>query len=150
MIDGCAEKGYEAVEYDNLDSWTRFDGTPLARKVPFGKRDALAFAKLLAKRAHARRPGGRPEEHRRRHPGGRREKVGFDFAIAEECARYGECGRYRRVHGDEVIVIEYRRKDFNRACDTVGDRDLGRATRPPGAKARVAEVPVRRLLTAGS
>ena len=26
MIQGCADKGYDAVEYDNLDSWTRFDG----------------------------------------------------------------------------------------------------------------------------
>ena len=48
MIDGCAGKGFDAVEYDNLDSWTRFDGTPLAKKVPFGKRQALAYARLLA------------------------------------------------------------------------------------------------------
>ena len=53
MIDACGRKGYEAVEYDNLDSWTRFDGTPLARRVPFGKSEALAFAELLADRAHA-------------------------------------------------------------------------------------------------
>ena len=53
MIDGCAEKGFDAVEYDNLDSWTRFDGTPLAKKVPFGKKQALAYARLLAERAHA-------------------------------------------------------------------------------------------------
>ena len=53
MIDGCAEQGYEAVEYDNLDSWTRFDGTPLARRVPFGKRQALAYATLLPSQAHA-------------------------------------------------------------------------------------------------
>ena len=53
MIQGCADKGYDAVEYDNLDSWTRFDGTPLADEVPFEKPDALAYAKLLASRAHA-------------------------------------------------------------------------------------------------
>ena len=47
--------------------------------------------------------------------------VGFDFAIAEECARYDECGRYRHVHGDRVIAIEYRRGDFRKACRTIGD-----------------------------
>jgi hypothetical protein len=26
------------------------------------------------------------------------------------------------VHGDNVIAIEYRRKDFARACAAVGDR----------------------------
>ena len=58
MITTCERKGFEAVEYDNLDSWTRFDGTPRAGDVPFGKRDAIAFADLLANaraRARARR-----------------------------------------------------------------------------------------------
>jgi hypothetical protein len=27
MIEACAQKGFEAVEFDNLDSWTRFRGT---------------------------------------------------------------------------------------------------------------------------
>ena len=136
MTDGCAEKGYEAVEYDNLDSWTRFDGTPLARKVPFGKADALAFAKRIAKRAHARGLAV-GQKNTADVTSNQAEKAGFDFAIAEECARYRECRRYRRVHGDHVIVIEYRRKDFNRACDTVGE-DLSvvlrdRLVRKPGA-----------------
>ena len=47
--------------------------------------------------------------------------VGFDFAIAEECGRWRECRGYRRVYGDEVVAIEYRREDFRRACASVGD-----------------------------
>ena len=53
---------------------------------------------------------------------GQAAKVGFDFAIAEECGRYRECGRYTSVYGDDVIAIEYRRKDFRRTCNSVGDR----------------------------
>ena len=53
MIETCARKGYDAVEYDNLDSWTRFDGTAREGDVPFGKAEAIAFAELLADRAHA-------------------------------------------------------------------------------------------------
>ena len=119
MIRGCAEKGYEAVEYDNLDSWTRFDGTPLAGDVPFGKPDALAYAKLLAKRAHVL---GMAVGQKNTADINRKQsrRVGFDFAIAEECSRYDECGRYQRVYGDRVIEIEYRRADFRKACRTVG------------------------------
>jgi hypothetical protein len=119
MIARCAAKGFDAVEYDNLDSWTRFDGTPLADDVPFGKRDAIAYASLLADRAHAL--GLAVGQKNTADVTARQaRRVGFDFAIAEECARYGECGRYRTVHGDRVIAIEYRRRDFRKACTTVG------------------------------
>lgn len=121
MIDGCADGGFEAVELDNLDSWTRFNGTPLQRKVPFDKTDALAYAKLLARYSHAsdlavaqKNAAGITRSEARR--------AGFDFAIAEECGRWRECNRYRRVHGDEVLAIEYRRRDFRRACESIGDR----------------------------
>jgi hypothetical protein len=121
MIDGCAQAGFEAVEFDNLDSWTRFDGTPLKRRVPFGKADALAYAKLLARRSHALglAVGQKNTAGITRRQAGR---AGFDFAIAEECGRYRECRRYTSVYGDEVVAIEYRRRDFRRTCEAVGDR----------------------------
>ena len=140
MIDGCASKGYDAVEFDNLDSWTRFDGTPLAKRVPFGKRQALAFAKLLAKRAHgAGMAVG--QKNTVDVSADQSRRTGFDFAIAEECARYRECDRYRRVYGDHVVAIEYRRSDFERACQMVGadisvvlrDRNVSK----PGARSYV-------------
>ena len=122
MIDACAGKGFEAVEYDNLDSWTRFDGTPLAARVPFGRRDAIAYAALLTDRAHSRGLAAgqknTPQLTRRQ----ARRRIGFDFAVAEQCARYRACTAYRRLHGDRVIDIEYRVRDFRRACRTVGPR----------------------------
>ncbi len=122
MVRGCAAKGFDAVEYDNLDSWTRFDGTPLERLVPFGKRAAIAYAELLTRKAH--RLGLAVGQKNTLQLGRRaaRRRVGFDFAIAEECARYRECAAYRRVHRDRVIVIEYRHRDFRRACRSVGAR----------------------------
>jgi hypothetical protein len=120
MIAACADKGFEAVEYDNLDSWTRFDGTPLADDVPFGKRDALVYARVLAKRAHnlGLAVG---QKNTAGISSGQSERAGFDFAIAEECARYDECGLYRAIYDDRVIEIEYRRKDFRKACRALGD-----------------------------
>jgi hypothetical protein len=121
MIEQCAAKGFEAVEFDNLDSWTRFDGTPLAKKVPFGKREALAFARKLSilSRAEGLAVGQKNTADVTR---GQADRAGFDFAIAEECARYRECDAYRKVHGDLVIEIEYRQQDFDRACADLGDR----------------------------
>jgi hypothetical protein len=135
MIRTCAKNGFDAVEYDNLDSWTRFDDTPRAGDVPFGKADAIAYAKLLAKKAHklglAVGQKNTVELTRRQ----ARRQVRFDFAIAEECARWDECEDYRDVYGDRVIAIEYRRADFEKACAEVGARisvvlrDVG-VTRP--------------------
>jgi hypothetical protein len=121
MIDGCREKGFEAVEYDNLDSWTRFDGTPLADDVPFSKPQALAYATILARRAHVRELAVAQKNTADVTPE-QADRVGFDFAIAEECSRYDECNVYRHVHGNRVIEIEYRRQDFDEACATVGPK----------------------------
>ena len=52
MIATCAAKGFEAVEPDNLDSWTRFDDTPMEDRVPFDEADAIAYAELIADIAH--------------------------------------------------------------------------------------------------
>ena len=48
--------------------------------------------------------------------------VGFDFAIAEECARWRECGQYVDHYGRHVLAVEYRARDFRRACRRWDDR----------------------------
>lgn len=108
---GCAADGYEAAELDNLDSWLRSDG--LLRP-----RHATAYAALLVEAAHAH--GLAVAQKNRAGWDGR--TVGFDLAVAEECGRYDECEAYTEVYGDQVVVVEYRRRDFERACAAVGDR----------------------------
>ncbi|MBN9188004.1 MAG: endo alpha-1,4 polygalactosaminidase, partial [Microbacterium sp.] len=52
-------------------------------------------------------------------------RAGMDFAVAEECEHYRECGLYTDVYGDHVIEIEYAdqpKSDFTRACAARGDR----------------------------
>lgn len=125
-VQRCAHKGFAAVEYDNLDSWTRFGGAP------FGRRDAVAYARRLVRRAH--RLGLAAAQKNTPQLNGRR-RVGFDFAIAEECGRYRECRRYRRLYGDHVLAIEYRRRDLRRTCRVFGsvvlrDRDVSVAGAP--------------------
>lgn len=117
----CADKGFDAVEPDNLDSWQRSDR--LLRR-----EHNLALARMLIERAHARglaiaqkNAAGFPPL--------------FDFAVAEECQRYAECDWYRHAYAGRVIEIEYRRSDFRAACardDTVSIVLRDRLLRTPG------------------
>ena len=106
----CADDGFAAVEYDNLDSFTR-SHRMLKRK------HAIAFARLLVRRAHA----ADLAVGQKNLAGFDGSRIGFDFAVAEECARYRECQRYVASYGRRVLVIEYRKRDFRRACRTYAD-----------------------------
>ncbi|MBS2940114.1 endo alpha-1,4 polygalactosaminidase [Nocardioides sp. J2M5] len=108
---GCARDGFDAVEYDNLDSFTRSRGLLRARH-------ATAYARLLVAAAH---DAGLAAGQKNR-AGWDGTRVGFDFAVAEECGRYDECGDYTDVYGDQVLVVEYRARDFRRTCEGFGDR----------------------------
>ena len=110
-IDGCASDGFQAVEPDNLDSWTRSDGL-------LTQAHAEAFASLLTAHGHAVNLAVAQKNTTDIAPAGR--EIGFDFAIAEECGRYRECDVFTAEYGSNVIVIEYRRKDFRTACTTWG------------------------------
>lgn len=140
-IDGCAADGFDAVEPDNLDSWTR-SASLLARA------QATAFARLLVERAHA---AGLAIGQKNALELGRaaRTDIGFDFAVAESCADHEasegvpECQGFREVYGDRVLVIEYDDEHFELACDRFGRslsivrRDLDLET--PGSEDYVFE-----------
>ena len=114
-IDGCARDGFQAVEPDNLDSWTRSQGM-------LTKAQNIAFAALLATRAHADGLAIAQKNTTQLGTAGR-DTVHFDFAIAEECQRYSECGAYTDVYGDHVIEIEYTdyaRRFYTAACTARG------------------------------
>lgn len=98
-IDKCARDDFKAVEADNLDSWTR------SRKV-LRKTHAAAFATLLAERAHAAGLAIAQKNTTELASIGT-SRIGFDFAIVEECQIYSECKDYTDVYGDQVYEIEY-------------------------------------------
>lgn len=122
MIQTCKDKGFDAVEFDNLDSWTRFDGGPLATVLPFGQSHAIAYAKLLVDLAHSNGLAAAQKNTVELPKSIARDVIGFDFAIAEGCGRWNECQGYRNVYGDQVIAIEYRPRDFTKTCSQVGSR----------------------------
>ena len=111
---GCAAAGYQAIEPDNLDSWTR---TGVAGTIT--RADDLAFAALLVRRAHGLGLAIAQKNTVEVSPEGRR--LGFDFAIAEECELYRECGGYTAAYGARVLEVEYTdnpRSAYTRACAT--------------------------------
>jgi hypothetical protein len=120
-VRGCARDGYAAVEFDNLDSFTRSHGL-------VGRRQALRYAALLVATAH-RHDLAAGQKNLAGFDGTR---IGYDFAVSEECGRYDECGRYVDHFGDQVLMVEYRPQDFAETCAAYGashavvlrDRDL--------------------------
>lgn len=121
MIETCADKGFDAVEFDNLDSWTRFDDTPLAGQVGFGRAEAVAYAELLVDAAHELDLAAAQKNTLDLTREQSIDIVGFDFAVAEQCGEFDECEDYRAVFGDRLLVIEYTDEGFATACRSVGD-----------------------------
>lgn len=93
----CADAGFDAVEFDNLDSWTRFPGLTVEGN--------LAMAAQLVDIAHGL--GLAAGQKNAPDLGARGPGAGFDFVISEECAVWDECAAYRAQYGDRHIDIEY-------------------------------------------
>jgi len=111
VIQRCSQKGFKAVEIDNLDSYSRSRGKLTAS-------NNLAYATLLATKAHALGLAigqkNSAEESARA-----RNEVGFDFAFSEECHAYDECSMYSDVYGTHVMDVEYTdnlRGTFTNVC----------------------------------
>jgi len=110
-IDVCAAAGYAAVEFDNLDSYTRS-----ANQLSLD--DAVAFATVLVQHSHeAGLAAGQKNTGELGTRG--KDQIGFDFAVAEECDQFSECSSYTDVYGTRVIDIEYTdalRRPFAELC----------------------------------
>ena len=116
-LDMCEAKGFDAVEFDNVDGFRNRSGWPLSGK------DQLRFNRFLAGAAH----------HRGLAAGLKNDLSqivtlvdDFDFAVNEQCWQYEECGRLRPFTqaGKAVFNVEYRleRSDF---CTGSIDRGFG-------------------------
>jgi hypothetical protein len=132
-IAGCAEAGFDAVEIDNLDSFSRSGGR-------LEEADAVAAMRLFADASHA--AGLAAAQKNSAELVGRKADMGTDFVVAEECNTWDECDVYTAAYGDHVIVVEYVRGDFEKGCRDFPNlsivlRDLNLVT--PGSDAYVYE-----------
>lgn len=98
VIVGCADAGYDAVEIDNLDTFDRFDQIDV--------NGAMALASAYVEIAH--KSGlAIAQKNAAETTTAAQEDLGFDFAVAEECAVHDECAAYTSVYGPHVLQIEY-------------------------------------------
>ena len=126
-IQNCATAGYAAVEFDNLDSYTRTDGA-------LTKADNLELATDLVAFTHAKGLAA-GQKNAAEDAAELQSQASFDFAVSEECAAYDECSLYTDVYREQVIDIEYTDqlpRSFASMCADAGvpssmilrDRDL--------------------------
>jgi hypothetical protein len=121
-IDGCKQNGFDAVEIDNLDSYSRSRGT-------LTEANNIAAMALFSAAAHGK--GMAIAQKNSAEIVGNKAELGTDFAVAEECNTFDECDAYTAGYGDHVLVIEYVRSDFTKGCAAfpglsivLRDRDL--------------------------
>jgi hypothetical protein len=99
----CKRKGFDGVEFDNVDGYANSTGFPLTPA------DQLRYDTWLANAAHARGLTAALKNDL--------GQVGplrpyFDYAVDEQCFQYRECGRLERFvrAGKAVFEVEYRRQ----------------------------------------
>jgi hypothetical protein len=120
-METCREKGFDAVELDNVDAYGADTGFPLTAE------DQLAFNRAIADAAH--RTGlavGLKNDP---------EQVAalvddFDFAVVEECASNDECDAYAPFveAGKPVFLVEYA-LDHDEVCAAAREHGFSAITK---------------------
>jgi hypothetical protein len=96
----CVDKGFDAVDGDNVNGYANDTGFPLKA------RDQLEFNAWFANAAHSL---GLAAGLKNDLDQSAKLEPYFDFSLLEQCFQYQECGRARRfVDADKMVVdIEY-------------------------------------------
>ncbi|MFE7516238.1 endo alpha-1,4 polygalactosaminidase [Streptomyces sp. NPDC057540] len=99
-LDMCRDKGFDAVEPDNMDGYRNRTGFPLTAA------DQLRYNRLIASMAHDRGLAVGLKNDLDQIP---QLLPDFDFAVNEQCAQYDECGRLApfTAAGKAVFHVEY-------------------------------------------
>ncbi|MFB7175340.1 endo alpha-1,4 polygalactosaminidase [Streptomyces sp. NPDC056254] len=114
-FDMCRDKGFDAVEPDNMDGYQNTSGFPLTAD------DQLRYNRLIAKLAHDRGMAVGLKNDLDQIP---QLVEDFDFAVNEQCAQYEECERLTPFveAGKAVFHAEYELSP-SRFCER--SRELG-------------------------
>lgn len=111
-LDACAQKGFQAVEVDNQDSFARSAGLLTFEQ-------DKEFMRLLVPAAHARGLAIGQKNAGAEYGDSGRTELGLDFAVVEECSHWAECDYYTGPFGRAVLQIEYTDQPaaaFDKAC----------------------------------
>ena len=115
-MDECAEKGFDGIEYDNVEGYLHPSGFAL------DEADQIVFNEWLA-----------TESHERDLAVGLKNGLemidelvdDFDFSVNEQCAQYNECDRLDPFIdlNKAVLHIEYKTKP-KKVCPVTADHQL--------------------------
>ena len=96
----CATKGFDALDFDNVDGYANSPG------FPFTAADQLTFNRWLAAEGHAQRMSVALKNDLDQIP---QLVSSFDWAVNEQCQQYGECDLLLPFvsAGKAVMQIEY-------------------------------------------
>jgi hypothetical protein len=101
FVQWCLNKGFDAIEPDNLDAWTNNSGFPLTQA------DNLSYDTAIADLAHSIGMSvglkNLPEQSAQLEPS-------FDWALDEQCTEFSECSNYTTsflAHDKPVWDVEY-------------------------------------------
>ncbi|WP_416978632.1 endo alpha-1,4 polygalactosaminidase [Streptomyces sp. T028] len=99
-LDMCREKGFDAVEPDNMDGYKNTTGFPLKAA------DQLRYNRLIARLAHERGMSVGLKNDLDQIPA---LVDDFDFAVNEQCAQYDECADMTPfIEADKAVFhVEY-------------------------------------------
>ena len=99
-IDACAAKGFDGIEFDNVDAWGNRTGFPISRD------DQLRYNVMLANLAHG---AGLAAALKNDVEQARALEPYFDMALNEECFSWNECDRLSVFidAGKPVFQVEY-------------------------------------------
>ena len=99
-MDRCRDKGFDGVEFDNVDGYANSTGFPLTAA------EQLRFDVWLANQAHRRGLSVALKNDLDQVPALLKY---FDFALDEQCFQYTECGKLRPFvkAGKAVFEVEY-------------------------------------------
>jgi hypothetical protein len=102
-LETCRSKGFDAVDFDNVDGYANDTGFPLTAA------DQLRFNRFLAARAHAAGLAAGLKNDLGQIPQLVRD---FEFSVNEQCFQYRECDRLLPfIRRDKAVFhIEYRVK----------------------------------------
>ena len=112
----CRDKGFDGVEFDNVDGYSNATGFDLRRA------DQLRFDRWLARAAHENELAVGLKNALSL---AEQLEPDFDFALLEQCFQYRECGLARPFTdaGKPVVDIEYR-LTRSRFCSKARERGL--------------------------
>lgn len=99
-VEACAAKGFDGIDFDNVDGYTHDTGFPLVDA------DQRSYNLMLADLAHSYGLAVGLKNNVDQIPG---LVNAFDFAVNESCLEYAECSAYQPflAAGKPVLHVEY-------------------------------------------